>query len=164
MVKSDKLAYLCWMSGSIAWVLGFLYQNEHKIDIVSSSLSRGIIMYFFNAIWINYQAFLLPSPSIANSECAEKTVYPMDPRDTLIISCRHIYLTIYGFVFSECQFYLPSPIIYTIYFSSPLSVLSLEFLIFNRKVNRREALGVIISLIGVVLTSNGMHIKSFFTG
>jgi hypothetical protein len=38
---------------------------------------------------------------------------------------RHVLLTVYGYGFAESQFYLPLPVIYTIYFSGPFFVITL---------------------------------------
>ena len=63
-VNNNTLACLYWICACVLWVLGFIYPNEHKIDIVASSLSRGAALFLFNAFYIYLPSFIphhLPS-------------------------------------------------------------------------------------------------------
>ena len=73
-------------------------------------------------------------------------------------------MTIHGYYFSFTQFYLPSPITYTIYFSGPLFVILIDYFVYNTKITKKQSIGVIIAFFGVLLTTNGAIIMSFITG
>lgn len=123
-IGRDNSAFLFWMLGSIAWVLGFPYINEHSIDLISSNLTRGYGMVITNLAFIYF-----PYPKDREYEGLE-----MDRQSLFFISVRHVILTVYGFGFAEAQFYLPSPVIYTIFFSGPLFIVSIDYLVFGIKI------------------------------
>lgn len=156
-IGKDQLAYLSWALASLFWVAGFIYPNEHHVDSFASNLSRGAMMYIFNAV-LFYLGEGRPQQG------SQPTVHSMSPKDSMLISMRHAILTVYGFAFAEAQYYLPSPIIYTVYFSGPLFVVLLDYLLFKRVISGRETKGIILAIVGVLMTSNGITIKSWFTG
>ena len=150
----DNTAYLFWMIGAILWILGFLYVNENSIDIFSSNLSRGFSLLLFNIVYLYF-----PHKS-SQYEKKEATSF----RLIFFTTVRHLILSIYGYAFAEAQFYLPPPVIYTIYFSGPLFVVSLDYLIFKITITSKQMKGVIISFIGVILASNGQLIMATILG
>ena len=73
-------------------------------------------------------------------------------------------MTVHGYAFSEALFYLPSPILYTLYFSGPLFIISIDYLAFKNTITKKQAQGAGLAFIGVLLTSNGLIITSWITG
>jgi len=130
-------AYLSWMMGSVIWVFGFLYVNENNIDSYSSNLSRATCLLAFNL------------PMVI------KNGFKISPVSFKYINIRHILLTIYGIIFAECFFYLPISVVHTIYSGGPVFVIMIDYFIHSIKITTRQSVGVIIAIIGVILTVNG---------
>lgn len=81
----------------------------------------------------------------------------------MYVSLRHLLLGIYGYGFGESHFYLPSPVLYTIFFSGPLFVMLLEYFFYGITLSERQLRGVILTGIGVLLTANGQLIWGWIT-
>lgn len=112
----DHTAYIFWVIASILWNVSFIYPSEHKIGPLATNLSRGLGMVFLNSIGLYWRDFISSQPS---------THKALGKKEAALLFVRHVILALYGFGFAESQFYLPSPVLYTIYFSGPLFVMIL---------------------------------------
>jgi drug/metabolite transporter (DMT)-like permease len=150
----DNSAYLCWVIASILWNVAFIYPTEHGIGSNASNLNRGLAMFLINGIGLYWRPILSRTSS---------PFIDMTPGDASSIILRHVLLALYGYGFAEGQFYLPSPVIYTIYFSGPLFVILFEYFFYGVEINLRKARGIVLAGVGVLLTSNGQLIWAWIT-
>ena len=117
-------------------------------------MSRGVVLFSFNALIVYWRP-------IQN----QKSQYrPLDQRSTNFLIIRHVIQTLHGLMLAEAQFYLPLPVIYTIYFSGPIFVLMMEYYIYGQNITKTQATGVAFAIIGVLLTTNGQLIETLVTG
>ena len=60
------------------------------------------------------------------------------------------------------QFYLPLPIVHTICGSGPIFVFIIDYYVNGVRINPKQFVGIVISVVGLVLTINGgLFIKYF---
>lgn len=145
---NDRTAYLYWLLGCIGWMLGHIYVNEHSINILSTNLSRSVGLLAWNACFIF-------------SRKGKGLTIHKGTLGTMII--RNTILSLYGYIFAEAQFYLPVPIVYTIYYSGPLYIMIIDFCAYGIKITKKEAFGVGAAFLGVLLTANGLWLTDWLT-
>lgn len=144
LIGPDRTAYLSWGVASVIWVLGFMYVSEHNIDSYSSNLSRGVMLFFFNL------------PAIIKDKVW------LSPESIKCMVIRHLLLTLYGFIFAQCFFYLPINVVHTLYSSGPIFVLAIDYLINKIVITGKQMKGAIVAFLGVLLTVNGHIVYQFF--
>ena len=88
----------------------------------------------------------------------------MKDRSFILLTIRHCIMAVHGAAFTELQFYLPSPILYTLYFSGPLFIISVDYFAYGMKITQKQFKGVIVSFIGVLCVSNGQLITAWIYG
>lgn len=64
-------------------------------------------------------------------------------------------MTTHSFCVGLAQFILPIPIVHTISCSGTLFVFIIDYFKNGIKINSRQAIGIVIGVVGVVLVSNG---------
>jgi drug/metabolite transporter (DMT)-like permease len=64
-------------------------------------------------------------------------------------------MVIQGYVYSWSQFYLPLPIVVTIYAATPVFSALFDWLIFGVGINFKQKVWLAVAVVGVVLTANG---------
>jgi drug/metabolite transporter (DMT)-like permease len=75
---------------------------------------------------------------------------------------RSSIMVVHGVTFAISQFYLPLPIVHTIGSASPLFVFILDFYMYGITINKKQTLGIVVSLIGTLLTVNGPYMMKIF--
>lgn len=83
----------------------------------TTNLSRGLGLVILNCVGLYWRELF------GTGDTAKHKF--LDRRELFYVSVRHVLLGLYGYGFAESQFYLPSPVLYTIYFSGPLFVMLL---------------------------------------
>ena len=122
-------------------MLGFIYVSEAGIDAYASTFTRGLALMLFN----------LPGMLATQFRSVSfKGVWLMTLRNLLMIA--------YGLMFAESFFYLPINIMHTVYASGPFFVLVMDYWINKVSVSQRQALGMGLSFVGVLLTMLGPSI------
>jgi drug/metabolite transporter (DMT)-like permease len=81
-----------------------------------------------------------------------------NPYNFKILLLRSQLLTLYFVVFALTQFYLPQPIIQTINSCGPIFIFVLDYLINGVKITKSQSIGVLLAIIGVLITINGDYI------
>lgn len=84
-----------------------------------------------------------------------------DPSNFRILLLRNFIMIIQGLVFTVLQFILTQPIINTINSTGPLFIFLLDYKINGITINQKQVYGVILGVIGVLLTINGEYIIRF---
>lgn len=88
----------------------------------------------------------------------------MQDKSLVLLTVRHIILTIHGTAFTAAQFYLPAPVLYTLYFSGPLFIISVDYFAYDMKITKNQLKGVIMAFVGVMCVSNGQLITAWISG
>jgi hypothetical protein len=68
-------------------------------------------------------------------------------------------MTIYSGVISLAQFILPLPIVHTINSSGVIFVFMIDYFINGIQINKRQAIGITVGLIGVLVMGNQRFFK-----
>jgi|LakMenEpi03Aug12_release.lakeMendotaPanAssembly.Ray.scaffolds.fasta_scaffold1209799_2 drug/metabolite transporter (DMT)-like permease len=68
-------------------------------------------------------------------------------------------MTIYSGIISLSQFILPLPIVHTINSSGVIFVFIIDYFINGIQINKRQAIGITIGLIGVLVVGNQRYLK-----
>ncbi len=134
----DIAAYIGWGTASIFWVLGFIYVSEHNIDSYASNLSRATLLILFNLYSSLKSDYKIISPT-----SIKYMIY------------RHILLVTFGFVFAQSFFYLPINLVHTLGTSGPVYVLIIDYFLYKIEISRRQVIGVVVSIVGMILAVNG---------
>ena len=61
----------------------------------------------------------------------------------------------FGYTFASAQYYLPLPIVHTIYNCGPLFVLATDYFVNGTKINKNQIIGGICGMIGMFLVIYG---------
>ena len=64
-------------------------------------------------------------------------------------------MTIFGWSVAFSQFYIPLPIVHTICGSGPIFIFIIDFYLNGIRINSKQFFGIIIGIIGLILTING---------
>lgn len=72
-----------------------------------------------------------------------------------LLTVRSVIMTTHSFCVGLAQFILPIPIVHTISCSGTLFVFIIDYFKNGIKINSRQAIGIVIGVVGVVLVSNG---------
>lgn len=64
-----------------------------------------------------------------------------------------------GLVYAWSQFYLPLPIVVTLYSSTPIFTALFDYWVYGVSINQQQKIWLIVAFVGVVLTSNGSYLK-----
>ena len=134
------MAYLFWLVACLIFVAGYLFCNENNVDSLGSVLSRGIALFFMNALVVYWKPL-----NYKKSEYQQ-----VDKKSVNLLIIRHIIQSLHGLLFAEAQFYLSLPVNYTIYFSGPIFVLIMECKLYGQTVTKRQTIGVVLATIGVL--------------
>jgi drug/metabolite transporter (DMT)-like permease len=68
-------------------------------------------------------------------------------------------MTIYSGIISLSQFILPLPIVHTINSSGVIFVFMIDYFINGIQINKRQAIGITVGLIGVLVMGNQRFLK-----
>ena len=85
-----------------------------------------------------------------------------DPTVFRQLFVRNIIILVHGIAFALTPFYLPQYIVHSIAGAGPLSVFMFDYLKFGKKINSKQAIGILLGLAGLILTINGQVFTSFF--
>ncbi len=78
-----------------------------------------------------------------------------DPYNFKILLIRNILATIQNIMYTLSQFYLAQPIVQTLNTSAIMFIFILDYFINSVTVTRKQLYGVVLGIIGVLLTVNG---------
>ena len=135
------------------WIIGFIYVNEQSIGFESSALTRAMALFLINCIYIYFPRHQQqPMGSM------------MQDKSLVLLTIRHCIMAIHGAAFTEAQFYLPSPVLYTLYFSGPLFIISVDYFAYGMTITKNQLKGAIMAFAGVLCVSNGQLITAWISG
>lgn len=72
---------------------------------------------------------------------------------------RNGIMFIQGFVYAWSQFYLPLPIVVTLYASTPIFSAIFDYLVFGVIINKKQKIWLLVAVGGVILTANGAYLQ-----
>jgi drug/metabolite transporter (DMT)-like permease len=120
--------------------LTFLYVSENGIDPVYTNLSRGLITVISHYAIILYFGISIDVPRSA---------------DIKIILIRNT-ITVFQQLLHTYMFYVLSfSLIGTLIVAGPLFVFIIDYLMNSVTVNRKQVIGIILGVLGVIITING---------
>ena len=64
-----------------------------------------------------------------------------------------------GFVYAWSQYYLPLPIVVTLYASTPVFSAFFDWLVFGISLNKKQQMWLTLAFGGVLLTANGKYLE-----
>jgi drug/metabolite transporter (DMT)-like permease len=89
----------------------------------------------------------------------------MDYRNTenfYNLNVRNGIIAMHGMFYAFSNFYLPLPILSTIYSTGPIFVFILDYYINRITINRSQFYGIIFGIVGVIFTVNGGIFINYF--
>ncbi len=72
---------------------------------------------------------------------------------------RNVIVFFQGLVYAWSQFYLPLPIVVTLYSATHMFTALFDYWIYGVSINRQQKMWLVVAFFGVVLTSNGSYFK-----
>ena len=69
-----------------------------------------------------------------------------------------------GIVYAWSQFYLPLPIVVTLYAATPIFTAIWDYLVYGVSINQKQKGWFALAFIGVLLTSNGSYLHDMVFG
>ena len=83
-----------------------------------------------------------------------------DPYNFRILLIRNIFATIQNIMYTLSQFYLTQPIVQTLNTSAIMFIFIWDYFLNSVTVTRKQLYGIILGILGVLLTVNGESIIS----
>lgn len=136
----NNLPYILIGFANCFWSLAWIYYNEHSFTIAEASLSRGIVTVFLNYLII----YMFDIP-----------VDFKEPKNFRLLFFRNLIMAVHGFMMVISQYFLPLPIVHTIAMSGVSWTFVIDYFKNGVKINKKQLIGVILSFVGVLITSNG---------
>lgn len=76
---------------------------------------------------------------------------------------RNGVMVLQGFIYAWSQFYLPLPIVVTMYAATPVFSAFFDWLIFGVAINAKQKVWFAVAVVGVLLTANGGFFMNSWT-
>lgn len=144
--KQKYLSYLAALLSCIFWTSGYIYSNNNNISVCETSMLRGCMLAIGCYGICKYQG--------------DK----MDFKNNFwLIIARNVLMVFNGMFVAFAQFYLPLSVVHSLGGTGTIFLLGLEYLYEGKKVSRNQGIGIIITIVGVILISNGRLILSHFS-
>ena len=148
-IDRDLLAVGLMVFGSSSLTLGFVYANERKFHPSITGTIRGITAFLVCYLVGRLKSIDMTFPSSHNFKWQ------------LI---RGSFMVAQGFAYSWSQFYLPLPMVVTIFSTSPIFVALWDYWIFGVLINNRQKGWLMLAFIGVMLIANCTYLESALLG
>jgi drug/metabolite transporter (DMT)-like permease len=139
------LPYVFALFSSIIWPLSWIYCNEHSINTARTTMIRGCTCFIAN--------YLICLFTKTNTTFPDGSIFKR-------IILRSLILSLTSLTMGVSQYILPLSIVHMIMSSSTLFVFVIDYLLNGVKVNLKQAIGISIGMVGVVLASNGKLIST----
>lgn len=139
------MSYGCMIVSCFTWVTAYIYSNEHSIHPIQTSFIRGFM--------IMLASFLL---CIYNKDSLNVRVSWRE------INIRNFIFLVQGFIMSAVQFYLPLNVIHTFASIGPALVCIYQYFLDGKKLNKKQITGILFTLFGVIVTTNGRLLTKIF--
>jgi drug/metabolite transporter (DMT)-like permease len=139
----DLFAFLVMVLSLFFWFISYIYANEKDINFIDTTLIRGLGICSVNFIVCLVQG------------------YELDLKENFSISkifIRNSIMVLDAIVFAIVQFYLPLPIVHAIGATGIIFIFILDYLINNIRINKTQAIGISVGMIGIFLTISGKFI------
>ena len=78
-----------------------------------------------------------------------------DPKQFRKVTLRNMIMVLFSYTFSAAQFYLPLPMVHTIYNCGPLFLLITDYVVNGTKINKQQILGSLCGMLGMLLVIYG---------
>jgi len=106
------------------------------------------------------EAFLIRSIAVVSinfmiSRYLHMDIEYKDPSNFRILFIRNFCVTIQSIVYTVAQYYLPQPILQTIHTTGALFVFIIDYKINHVTITKKQFIGVMLGVVGVLLTING---------
>lgn len=77
---------------------------------------------------------------------------------------RNGIMFVQGYVYAWSQYYLPLPIVVTLYASTPVFTAIFDYFVFGVAINKKQKMWLLVAVAGVVLTANGAYLQDLIAG
>lgn len=77
---------------------------------------------------------------------------------------RNSIMFIQGYVYAWSQYYLPLPIVVTLYASTPVFTAIFDYVVFGVAINNKQKIWLVVAVAGVIVTANGEFLQELITG
>jgi len=81
-----------------------------------------------------------------------------NPKTFIILFLRSEFVILHFLLYALSQYYITQPVLQTINSCGPIFIFVLDYLINGITITRKQAIGVCLAIIGVLLAINGGHI------
>ena len=130
--------------GTSLITLGFAYSAEKRFHPAVTGFVRGLAATFVPYLIAAYQNIDLTFPSSHNFKWQ---------------MMRNGIMFLQGFVYAWSQYYLPLPIVVTLYASTPVFSAFFDWLVFGISLNKKQKMWLTLAFSGVLLTANGKYLE-----
>lgn len=143
-VSNENLAWILQLVSTFLWASSFIYPNEHRMHFMETNLSRALVGFYANYLIVWYYG---------------GSINLRDGKNFFYATFRSVANTVTGIFNALLMFYLPMPIIHTIASLTTIYTVNFEHYCFGITMTSRTKRLALISVIGVVLLSNGEFIS-----
>lgn len=109
---AERMSYLLFGTSQVLFPLAFIYANDNKLNMVETSMVRGIASVLLNFSIARYYDMSLD--------------YKYDVNFVNLFK-RNFIMVIHGLAMAAAQFYLPLPIVHTISFFAPIFIFVIDY-------------------------------------
>lgn len=136
-------------SSTLIWPISFIYVNEHKISPFQTYLARGIAIFITHTLLCRLMGIDLDFKST---------------HDFKYLVVRNTAMLIHQLCYAGMYFVVSLPVNNTILMSGPLFVFLIDYYLNGITINKKQAVGIVLGIMGVVLTVNADYIMSWLDG
>lgn len=142
-IDRDLVAIAMMVGGSSLITLGFVFANERKFHPTVTGIIRG-----FTAMSVCY--------IIAIYRGVDLTFGSQNNYKWQLI--RNGIMCLQGLVYAWSQFYLPLPIVVTLYAATPIFTAVWDYIVYGVTINQKQKGWFALAFVGVLLTANGGYL------
>jgi drug/metabolite transporter (DMT)-like permease len=146
-IGKENFAYIIMVFTQLLWPLSFIYVNEHKVNPIETTMARGIITVVSHSLIMRYFGV---------------SFNIRDRSDLKYLMIRCILLIIHQYTLTVMHFVLSMSVLNSIGTIGPIFVFLIDYQINGVTINKKQLLGIIGGIFGVLLTINGDFIMSLF--
>jgi drug/metabolite transporter (DMT)-like permease len=144
-IGTEYLAIILVSLANLLFPLGFLYVSQHGFSPFQTLFARGVVIFFSHIAIGHY----------LNIPLSFKTAY-----DFKYLLLRNSIFLIQQSIYTAMHYVLSFPLISSISITGPLFLFITDYYINGVTINKVQAVGIIVSFIGILININGDFIMT----
>lgn len=146
LLGRENLAILMMLGTTLIWPVSFIYVNEHKLSPFQTNLARGLAIFVTHTILCRLMGIDLDFKS---------------KHDFKYLMIRNTIMIFHQLCFTGMHFVVSLSVNNTIAMSGPLFVFVIDYYINGITINKKQAVGIFLGILGVILTVNGDYFMTW---